>query len=362
MNTQDMYGVEKALQMFHLLSQEKQTSVHISRPLSHKKLIAIVGAGPAGLSAACCLNQRGYHVTLFDALPVAGGLMAAGIPASRLPRAQLRESIEAILQNPLLKFHLNTYVGRDIKLATLQKDFDVLIFASGLQKNLRSFVSGEQLQGVAPALKFLRAYNLNPSKTKVAGNVAVIGGEDTACGYTLLDTAYAAREAGAQTVYLLSPGFFVAKRNWKKEALRAQNHGIIVYTQVVLTGILGTEDMNVDGIHCRRITSWAMDSLGRIRPVHVPGSDFYLDVNTVLMAIGERPDLSILYQPQHSMDQLAQTESDIDALSHPPRGVFLAGDIVSGPGTLVRAIEHGCSTANVIHRYLREQVTQSLHT
>src|SRR5713101_4175178 len=141
--------------------------------------VAIVGAGPTGLSAAYYLARRGYQVTVFDAMPVAGGMMAIGIPDYRLPRAELNRDIDAMRELGI-EIRLNTAIGRDVSLDELQQEFDAVLLAVGAQRSQRLGVPGEaELHGVIPATTFLKDFNLNP-ETKLEGDVAVVGGGSTA--------------------------------------------------------------------------------------------------------------------------------------------------------------------------------------
>src|SRR5579863_867432 len=162
----------------------------------YSERVAIVGAGPTGLSAAYYLARRGYNVTVFDAMPVAGGMMAIGIPEYRLPRAELNRDIDAIRALGV-ELRLNTAIGRDVMLDELQECFDAVLLAVGAQRSQRLEVSGEELQGVIPATLFLKQFNLEP-ETHLAGRVAVIGG-----GSTAMDAARSALRAGAETVQVL---------------------------------------------------------------------------------------------------------------------------------------------------------------
>src|SRR5205814_2795713 len=144
----------------------------------YRERIAIVGAGPTGISAAYYLARRGYHVTILDAMPVAGGMMSIGIPDYRLPRAELNRDIDAIRELGV-EIRLNTAIGRDISLDELQASYDAVLLAVGAQQSQRLGVPGEaNLEGVIPATIFLKQFNLDP-ETRMTGDVAVIGGGST---------------------------------------------------------------------------------------------------------------------------------------------------------------------------------------
>ncbi len=167
------------------------------RRIAFGKKIAIVGAGPTGLNAAYYLARRGYQVTVFDAMPIAGGMMSIGIPEYRLPRTELNRDIDAIRELGT-EIRLNTAIGRDIEFSELEERFDAVLLAVGAQRGQRLNVPGELvLEGVIPATTFLKDFNLNP-QTRLSGTVAVVGG-----GSTAMDAARSALRAGASKVTIL---------------------------------------------------------------------------------------------------------------------------------------------------------------
>ncbi len=164
---------------------------------AYSEPVAIVGAGPTGLSAAYYLARRGYGVTVFDAMPVAGGMMAIGIPDYRLPRAEMERDIDAMRELGV-EIRLNTAIGRDITLTDLQEQYKAVLLAVGAQRSQRLGIPGEVIwDGVIPATTFLKDYNLNP-ETKLSGEIAVVGG-----GSTAMDAARSALRAGASVVHIL---------------------------------------------------------------------------------------------------------------------------------------------------------------
>ena len=158
--------------------------------------IAVVGAGPTGLSAAYYLARRGYRVTIFDAMPVAGGMMAIGIPDYRLPRAELNRDIDA-MRDLGVEFKLNTAIGLDVSFEDVHNEYDAVLLAVGAQRSQRLGVPGEDMHGVIPATTFLKDFNLNP-ETRLEGDIAVVGG-----GSTALDAARSALRSGAHSVHIL---------------------------------------------------------------------------------------------------------------------------------------------------------------
>lgn len=310
--------------------------------------VAIVGAGPTGLSAAYYLARRGYRVTLFDAMPVSGGMMAIGIPDYRLPRAELNRDIDAIRELGVT-IRLNTAIGRDIPLDTLQEDFDAVLLAVGAQRSQSLGVSGEDLHGVIPATLFLKQFNLEP-QTKIVGTVAVVGG-----GSTAMDTARSALREGATTVHILYRRSRHEMPAQADEVRAALEEGIILHELVAPQAILGTEEGTVQGIRCERMVLGEPDAQGRRKPNPVPGSSFDLPVDFVLVAIGEAPDPSFL--PEGTSVQIAAWGGLLinqETLATGAPGIFAAGDVTYGPKSIIHAAAHGRKAAKSIHAYLRK--------
>jgi NADPH-dependent glutamate synthase beta subunit-like oxidoreductase/NAD-dependent dihydropyrimidine dehydrogenase PreA subunit len=321
------------------------------KPPRHKltERVAIIGAGPTGLSAAYYLARRGYTVTMYDAMPVAGGMMAIGIPDYRLPRIELHRDIEAI-SDLGVEMHLNTAVGRDISLDDLQAQFDVVLLAVGAQRSQRLEIPGEtELRGVLPATTFLKQYNLEPDTTHLKGIVAVVGG-----GSTAMDAARSALRAGAQAVHILYRRTREQMPAQADEVLAALAEGIQIHELVTPQSLLGTEDGSVQTVRCERMQLGEPDAKGRRRPIPVPGSSFDISVNMVIVAIGEAPDPSFL--PKGTSIEIASWGGLLinkETLATGVPGVFAAGDVTYGPKTIIDAAAHGRLAARSIHAYLR---------
>lgn len=316
----------------------------------YKERIAIVGAGPTGLSAAYYLARRGYAVTIFDAMPVAGGMMAIGIPDYRLPRVELERDIAAMRELGII-FHLNTAIGRDISLNELQEEFDAVLLAVGAQRSQTLDIPGEkELYGVIPATSFLKEFNLNP-ETQVEGDVAVIGG-----GSTAMDAARSALRAGAHTVHILYRRTRVEMPAQIDEIRAALAEGIQLHELVTPRFLLGTEEATLQGIICQRMHLGEPDEKGRRKPVPLHGSDFTLLVDTILVAIGEAPDPSFLPKGT-SVDVSPWGGLLINpvTLATGAPGIFAAGDVTYGPKSIIHAAAHGRKAAQSIHAFLRKR-------
>src|SRR6266487_958994 len=318
-------------------------------PPRHRRTerVAIVGAGPTGLSAAYYLARRGYSVTIYDAMPVAGGMMAIGIPAYRLPRAELKRDIDAICELGV-ELRLNTAIGRDVTLDELQEGYDGVLLAVGAQHSQRLNIKGESmLTGVIPATLFLKQFNLS-SETRMSGNVAVVGG-----GSTAMDAARSALRAGASSVQILYRRTRAEMPAQVEEVRAALEEGIQILELVAPTSILGTEEGNVQGLRCQRMQLGEPDARGRRSPVPVPGSEFDIRVDKVLVAIGEAPDPSFL--PEGTSVEVSAWGGLLinqETLATGAPGVFAAGDVTYGPKTVIHAAAHGRRAAQSIHAYL----------
>lgn len=312
----------------------------------HLERVAIVGAGPTGLSAAYYLARRGYSVTVFDAMPVAGGMMAIGIPDYRLPRAELNRDIDAIRELGV-EIVLNTAIGRDISLNDLQKDFDAVLLAVGAQRSQSLGISGELIwEGVIPATTFLKEFNLNP-EARLLGDVAVIGG-----GSTALDAARSALRAGANKVSILYRRTRMEMPAQIEEVRAALEEGIELKELVAPVQLLGSAG-KLQAVRCQRMVLSEPDEKGRRRPVPVLGTEFDLPVNIVLVAIGEAPDPSFL--PEGTSVGIASWGGLLInpvTLATGAPGVFAAGDVTYGPKSIIHAAAHGRKAAQSIHAYL----------
>jgi NADPH-dependent glutamate synthase beta subunit-like oxidoreductase/NAD-dependent dihydropyrimidine dehydrogenase PreA subunit len=309
--------------------------------------VAIVGAGPTGLSAAYYLARRGYNVTVFDAMPIAGGMMAIGIPDYRLPRVELNRDIDDIRELGV-EINLNTAIGLDVEFEDLEREYGAVLLAVGAQRSQRLGVPGEDLQGVIPATNFLKDFNLNP-ETKLEGDVAVVGG-----GSTALDAARSALRAGASNVHILYRRTRVEMPAQAEEVRAAIAEGIQLHELVAPAQILSSEG-RVRGVRCQRMVLSEPDEKGRRKPVPVLGTEFDIPIDIVLVAIGEAPDPSFL--PEGTSVGVAPWGGLLinpQTLATGAPGVFAAGDVTYGPKTIINAAAHGRQAARSIHAYLRQ--------
>ncbi len=312
--------------------------------------VAIVGAGPAGLSAANDLSLLGYKCVLFEELSEAGGMLRVGVPRYRLPRESLDKDIYNILSLGV-ELRTGVKVGRDLTLTDLQKEgFKAVFLAIGSHKSLRLGIPGEDLVGVIPAIEFFHKISLGGSP-KLGSRVAVIGGGDSA-----LDAARTAVRMGAKEVSLIyrrSLQEMPCEHTGRKEA---EEEGIRFVLLTAPVEVIGKG--KVMGLKCIKMVLGEADSSGRKRPVAIPGSEFTIEVDTVLVAIGQSPEVELLNKEGIAVSQNGTIKIDEDRMSTSLPWVFAGGDAITLGGTLVQAIAHGRLAALSIHSYLREETFQ----
>jgi NADPH-dependent glutamate synthase beta subunit-like oxidoreductase/Pyruvate/2-oxoacid:ferredoxin oxidoreductase delta subunit len=309
--------------------------------------VAIVGAGPTGLSAAYQLVRAGYGVTVFEAMPVAGGMMAVGIPEYRLPKRVLQAEVERILSLGV-ELRLNTAMGRDFGLDDLDRQgFAAILLATGAHKAQRLGIPGEDLGGVWPATLFLKQFNLGEG-VRLQGEVVVVGG-----GSTAMDAARSAWRAGAERVRVLYRRTRADMPAQAEEVRAAEHEGVIIEPLVAPLEILGKNGW-ITGIRCHRLRVVGVGSDGRSAVEPIPGSEFVLPADGLLVAVGEAPDPSIL--PEGSDVRVAEWGGfivDPETLATTRRGVFAAGDVATGPRSVIEGIAQGQRAAWAIDRFLR---------
>ncbi|RZN41632.1 MAG: FAD-binding protein [Methanophagales archaeon ANME-1-THS] len=309
-------------------------------PSTRGKKVAIIGAGPAGLTAAHDLKLLGYAVTVFEKLPVAGGMMAACIPRYRLPRPVLEREIECIKALGV-EIRTNEEITKD-KFEALRTTYDAVFISVGAQGSMKLRIPGEDLEGVIPGVEFLRDIGLGKA-VKIGKRVAVVGG-----GNVAIDAARCALRLGSDVfiVYRRSRAEMPASKE-ELEALEAEGIQIIFLANP--TKILGTN--RVEKLECVRMELGPPDETGRRSPVPVKGSEFSIDVDTVIPAIGQVSDLRFLEGCGVETPKGRQISTS-ECCKTSVEGIFAGGDAASGPATVIEAIAAGKRAALAIHEYL----------
>jgi len=320
-------------------------------PKTKDEKIAIVGSGPAGLTAAHDLVLMGYGVTIFEALPVAGGMMAVGIPEYRLPKNVLNIEIEAI-QKLGVEIKLNSPVGQPgFTLDDLQQQgYKAIFIAVGAHTSRKLDVPGEEMKGVYHGVSFLRDVNLG-NEVKVGQKVAVVGG-----GNVAIDAARTARRLGSKEVTIVYRRSRQEMPASEEEIEEAEHEGIKIHYLATPVRIIG-KDGKVTGMECIRMELGEPDASGRRRPIPIEGSEFIVDADMVVPAIGQAPDLACL--PKDNKFQISSggtfKVNDRSLATNIP-GVFAGGDAVLGPATVIEAIATGHRAATAINCYLQGEI------
>ena len=306
--------------------------------------VAIVGGGPAGMSAAYYLARLGYNVTVFEAMPVPGGMMAIGIPEYRLPRTALRAEIDRIVGLGV-ELKLDSAMGRDFTLADLEAKYDAVFLATGASRSRKLGVPGDGLPGVVPATLFLKQVNLG-EKPVLKGPVVVVGG-----GSTAMDAARSALRSGASSVTVLYRRGRAEMPAQSEEVEAAEHEGVRIQFEAAVTEVVGSDK----GITC--VNYIGQRSTGKFdggRAIYepVPGSGREVGASTVLVAVGEEPDPSIL--PEGAGIETSGFFGIVaDAgMATGRKGVFAGGDVVSGAKTIIHAVGAGRRAAGSVHEYL----------
>jgi NADH-quinone oxidoreductase subunit F len=323
------------------------------------KKVAIVGAGPAGLTAALRLAQRGYPVTVFEKLPVAGGMMAVGIPEYRLPRNIMNAEIEAI-KRAGVEIRLNQALGKDFTVEGLmdRDGFSAVIMAIGAHKGRRLGIPGEDLPGVFQGVDFLRIAALGKPPEVKGKSVAVVGG-----GAVAIDAARTALRLGAKKVHILYRRTRQDMPAWKEEIEEAFREGIQFHFLTNPVGILGPDQ--VTGIECQLQRLGEFDSGGRRRPVPIEATEFeipefILDADIFIAAIGQASDLEGL-QGDKTISVKPDTTLVVgDNLMTTREGVFAAGDVTLGPATVIEAVDQGNKVAVTVDAFLKGQPVERI--
>ena len=326
------------------LDAETRFIPEIEEPKAQK--VAIVGAGPAGLSAAYYLAVAGYKVTVFEALPVPGGMLAVGIPDYRLPRDLLAAEIE-VIKALGVEIRCNTRVGKDISLAELKKNYDALFIGVGAHVGNQLGIEGEELAGNIQGIDYLRRVNLG-EQVDLGRKVAVIGG-----GNVAMDAVRTALRNGSEEAFILYRRTREEMPAAAEEIEEALAEGIRMEFLAAPVRVLG-EKGRVTGLECVRMELGPADESGRRRPVPVAGSEFVIEVDAVVAAIGQRSDLALL-QKQKKISLTSWNTVEVDRLTGATAepGVFAGGDLVLGPATVIEAVSAGKEAAVSIDRYLK---------
>ncbi|MBI5323896.1 MAG: FAD-dependent oxidoreductase [Ignavibacteriae bacterium] len=308
--------------------------------------VAVIGAGPAGLTAAHKLSLMGYKVTVFEKDAEPGGMLISGIPEYRLPRKILKEEIKELLdENISLK--CNTALGRDITIDNLLNNgYKAIFLGMGAHKSKLLNIEGEDLEGVFPAIEFLKAFNIEGQKL-AHGRVGVIGGGDSAID--------AARVALRQKIVEKVTIFYRRTRNempaLQHEIDAALEEGIELHTLVSPVKIKSDKG-KLTGVEFIKNKLGDVDASGRRNPEAIKGSEYTVPLDNLIVTIGDTPDVGYISYMGIEVNKWGTLIVNEDTLETNRPGVFAGGDVVTGPNTVVEAIAAGKKAAIMIDRYL----------
>ena len=324
---------------------------------SNGKKVAVVGSGPAGMTAASDLAKLGYEVTMFEALHTAGGVLVYGIPEFRLPKAIVANEITK-LEAQGVTVMTNMVIGRVLTIDELfEMGFKAVFVGSGAGLPMFMNIPGESLKGVMSANEYLtrtnlmKAYDDNYDTPVIKSKaVAVVGG-----GNVAMDAARCAMRLGAEHVYVVYRRGEAEMPARLEEQHHAKEEGIEFKTLCNPTSIIGDEDGRVCGMNCIRMELGEPDASGRRRPIEVPGSEFVLDVDTVIMSLGTSPNPLIRSTTPgletNRKGGLIVNEEEMTTRD----GVFAGGDAVTGAATVILAMGAGKKAAAAIDKYLQDK-------
>ena len=326
------------------------------KPASNGHRVAVVGSGPSGLTCAGDLAKKGYQVTVFEALHTAGGVLVYGIPEFRLPKAIVANEVRK-LEAQGVEVMTNMVIGRVLTIDELfEMGYKAVFVGSGAGLPMFMNIPGESLKGVLSANEYLTRTNLMKAYTEEADTpvikskaVAVVGG-----GNVAMDAARCAMRLGAEHVYIVYRRGEAEMPARLEEQHHAKEEGIEFKTLCNPVEILGGEDGRVNGIKCVRMELGEPDASGRRRPIAIEGSEFVLDVDTVIMALGTSPN-PLIRSTTPGLDTNRKGCLIVDENEMTTRNaVFAGGDAVTGAATVILAMGAGKKGADAIDAFLKK--------
>lgn len=328
----------------------------IEKPVSNGHKVAVIGAGPAGLTCAGDLAKKGYDVTIFEAFHKAGGVLVYGIPEFRLPKAIVQKEVEG-LEKMGVKVMTNMVIGKVLSIDELVNDmgFEAVFVGSGAGLPMFMGIEGEDLVGVSSANEFLTRINLMKAyldeydtPIRKGKSVAVVGG-----GNVAMDAARCAKRLGAENVYIVYRRGMEEMPARKEEVHHAMEEGIIFKNLNNPVKILGDENGRVRAMECIEMELGEPDASGRRKPIAKEGSNFELPVDTVIMSIGTSPNPLIRSTtPGLDTNKRGCLVVNEDTMQTTREGVYAGGDAVTGAATVILAMGAGKQAAQSIDEYL----------
>lgn len=325
-------------------------------PQTNQGKIAIIGSGPAGLSAAYDLIRKGYGVTIYESSSVAGGMLAMGIPAYRLPREVLKRDIDYIVGLGV-RIVTNTPLGPELTLDDLiGQGYGAILIATGAQEGTKLKIPGADLKNTLLATSFLHDINLG-KKIPIEGKVIVFGG-----GNVAIDTARVAARLGASEVHVVCLEHRHNMPAVTGEIKGAEEEGIIIHDSVIITKILGSES-KVIGVECLKLRSVEFDENGQPHVDLIKGTEHVLLADLVIFAVGQKPNLSFI-DTSRAIEVSNRRTIVVNpiTLATSRQGIFACGDVINGPTNVIEAIASGKKAAYCIDQYLRGYIMKARQT
>lgn len=324
-------------------------------PAPSGKKVAVIGGGPAGLTAAGELAKKGHDVTVYEALHKPGGVLVYGIPEFRLPKKIVASEVDRLTKAGV-KIECNVVIGRTYTIPELQAKFDAIFIANGAGLPVFMNVPGENFKGVYAANEYLtrvnlmEAYNAESANTPVliGKRVAVVGG-----GNVAMDAVRTAKRLGAERAMIVYRRTKEEMPARAEEVHHAGQEGVDFQLLVAPLEVIGDEKRWVTGLKCQRMELGEPDASGRRKPQAVAGSEFVLDCDVVVVAIGTKSNpLLTATCPDLKLNKWGNIETDANGMTSIP-GVFAGGDIVRGAATVILAMGDGKNAAKAIDEYLK---------
>jgi len=342
---QEAYQLMRAITSLKrfIADQVDVEGIEVPQITPNGKSVAIVGSGPAGLAAAHDLALLGYKVMIFEALPEPGGMLRVGIPDYRLPKDILEKDIKYI-QRLGVTIKTNARVGEQVALSDLQRDYQAVFIATGAHESLKLEIPGIKTSGVIAGIDLLQARNLG-QKIEVGERVAVIGG-----GNVAVDCARVARRLGAGEVHIACLESRDDMPASSDEIEQAEAEGIVIHPSQTVPRIV-SDDGHIGGVECLDVRSFEFDEEGMLNIDTVKGSEHIMPADTVILAIGQRPEVPSQFGLSIGRGDTIQVTPDTLATSMD--GIFAGGDVATGPATVIDAISAGKKAARSIDGYLK---------
>jgi len=341
----------------HLLAAREAESL----PLGDRRRVAIIGSGPAGLACGHDLALMGFVPVIFEMEPVPAGMLYLGVPAYRLPRELIRAEVE-VIESLGVEIRCGVHVGEDVSFDALRRDFDAVVIATGAKRSRWLNLPGSDAKGILGGVDFLRAVSLG-QPIELGNRVVVIGGGNVAfdVGRTVLrqeqmDVSREALRRGAREVRLCSLESLEEMPADDIEILEADEEGVIRQNSLGPLEFLKDSEGHVTGVVFQKVLS-VYDDQKRFAPVFDPSEKTTLEADTVLLSVGQAPDLSFLDTAgdDFELDGRGWLKCDAEDLTTGVEGVFVAGDLAYGTKLLIHAVASGKKAARFVYRYLADK-------